>query len=78
MKKKVSGVVVMAAIAIIAGWSLNESKSKVILTDLALENVEALANNEGGGGGWWCCGYWGNCENNGTSYIHGLFRVTPC
>lgn len=46
MRKKIFGVVVMAAIAAAANWSFNQSKNEVVLTDLALANVEALARGE--------------------------------
>lgn len=38
---------IMAAIAIAAGWNFIESKKEIVLTDLALANVEALAQSEG-------------------------------
>lgn len=46
MRKKIFGVVVMAAIAAAASWNFNQSKNEVVLTDLALANVEALARYE--------------------------------
>lgn len=48
MKKYIIGSLAIATIAI-AGWNFNQ-KSEVQLTDLALDNVEALASGEGGGG----------------------------
>ena len=44
MGKKIIGVISFAAIAAAAGWN----KQNVELSDLALENVEALARREGG------------------------------
>lgn len=50
MKKKILGVVTVAAIVVMAGWNFNQSKNEVVLSDLALANVEALANGETGEG----------------------------
>ena len=77
MRKNILGIAVMAVVAVAAAWNINQSENEIKLSDLALDNVEALANNEGGDG-WWCCGYWGNCKSDGGSYIHGFFRATPC
>lgn len=48
MKKKIIGVALVAAMAVAAGWSYNQSKNEVAMSDLALANVEALASGEGG------------------------------
>ena len=45
MKKALYAVAVIATVAI-AGWNYQQNKEKVELSDLALENVEALANTE--------------------------------
>lgn len=50
MKKKIVGVVIMAAIAVTAGWNMSQSENNVKLADLTLSNVEALARGEGSGG----------------------------
>ncbi len=79
MKKKIFGVILIAAMAITAGWSFNQSKNEVELSDLALANVEALAQGESGGNSW-CCGIVGSCGIDwatGTTQW-GQFRVTPC
>ena len=46
MKKKMFGLLTIAAIALTAGWNVMESD--VSLSDLALSNVEALARGEAG------------------------------
>ena len=46
MKKKIFGAVLIAAMALAAGWNFNQSKNEVVLSDLALANVEALASGE--------------------------------
>jgi hypothetical protein len=43
MNKKILSFIVFAAIAVVAGWNVNQNKSEVALTDVAMENVEALA-----------------------------------
>ena len=48
MKKKIIGSVLIAAIAVAAGWNFNQSKNEMRLSELALTNVEALANGESG------------------------------
>ena len=50
MKKKVFSFISFAAIAAVAGWNYNQNMNNVNLSDLALENVEALANGESGNG----------------------------
>ena len=46
MEKKFLGVIAFAAIAAAAGWNYQQNTNKVQLSDLALENVEALALGE--------------------------------
>ena len=46
MKKKVLGIIAFAAIAAVAGWNYTLNMNNVNLSDLALENVEALAQGE--------------------------------
>ena len=49
MKKKIFGAALISAMAVAAGWNFNQSKNETQLSDLALANVEALANGESGG-----------------------------
>ena len=51
MKKKMLGIIAFAAIAAVAGWNYNQNMNNVNLSDLALENVEALAQTEQGANG---------------------------
>ncbi|RHJ94028.1 NVEALA domain-containing protein [Parabacteroides bouchesdurhonensis] len=46
MKKKIFGILIVAAVAIVAGWNVNQNSKKVQLSDLTLSNVEALAWSE--------------------------------
>lgn len=48
MGKKFFGVIAVVAIAAVAGWSYQLNEPEVELSDLALENVEALARGESG------------------------------
>jgi hypothetical protein len=48
MKKKFFSILFVAAIAIGAAWNFSRNQDKAVLSDIALENVEALANGEGG------------------------------
>lgn len=48
MKKKISGVMIIVAVAAATIWNFNQSKNAAELSDLALANVEALAQGESG------------------------------
>ena len=48
MGKKIIGVIAFAAIAAVAGWNYQQNTNEVQLSDLALENAEALARGESG------------------------------
>ncbi|WP_455628554.1 NVEALA domain-containing protein [Parabacteroides chinchillae] len=50
MKKKLLSVVAVAMIAVAAAWNVNENKNEITLSDLTLDNVEALAAREVGDG----------------------------
>lgn len=65
MKRKILSVMVVAAVAALASYNVYMSKNDVKLSNLALNNVEALANsNEGGDSNChretttWQCTYW--------------------
>ena len=44
MKKKIMGLIAIVAIAAVAGYNVYSSQNNVRLSDLALANIEALAN----------------------------------
>lgn len=46
MNKKIFGAVLITAIAFAASWNFHQNKNQTKLSDLALANVEALANGE--------------------------------
>ena len=54
MKRKLLSMVVVAIVAIVAGYNVYISQNETKLSDLALANVEALADNESGGGDKTC------------------------
>lgn len=47
MKKSVLKIVFASAFALVAGYSVYASQQKVEMSDLAMANVEALAQSEG-------------------------------
>ncbi|WP_262497731.1 NVEALA domain-containing protein [Parabacteroides provencensis] len=61
------GIAIMVAIAVTTSWNISQSKNNAKLLDLALENVEALANCEAGYGGtcWLSYLYPNPCCNGG-------------
>ena len=46
MKKKLMGIISIVAVAAVAGYNMYSSRSEIRLSDLALANVEAFAQNE--------------------------------
>ena len=73
MKKKILYAVACVALAAIAGWNYQQSKQNVELSDLALENVEALASGEGSGSCNWAtrevaAGWEAICISGGPGY----------
>ena len=48
MGTKILGVIAFVAIAAAAGWNYQQNINEVQLSDLALENAEALARGESG------------------------------
>lgn len=48
MNKKLVGIIAFAAIAVVAGWNYQQNMDEVELSDVALENVAALAAGESG------------------------------
>jgi hypothetical protein len=44
MKKKTTGVVVLAAIVAATSWNLKDERQDLQLSDLTLTNIEAVAN----------------------------------
>lgn len=62
MKKKFFQVAFVAAVVAVAGYGMYENQSKENLSNVMLENVEALATGEITIG---CClAIWGDCQND--------------
>lgn len=47
MKKKIMYAVAFVALAAVAGWNYQQNQKEVAMSDLTLENIEALASGEG-------------------------------
>ena len=65
MKNSILLFVVLTTAAI-AGWNYQQSKQKVELSDLALENIEALASDESGSSRYQTMGY---CTPSDLNYM---------
>lgn len=70
MKKNILGIAILAIVALATGWNISQNNNKIQISDLALDNIDALASCETSVGGscWWnnasyskCCegGYYG-------------------
>ena len=76
MTKKIFGIIIIAVVAIVAGWNYQQGKTDVKLSDLALANVEALAEEEWGGGEY--C-QWDATNKYCTRYASGpVCLLTSC
>ncbi|MDR1896347.1 MAG: NVEALA domain-containing protein [Prevotellaceae bacterium] len=47
MNKKIIGAVIVTAVICVSGWNISRSMNETTLSDMALENVEALAQESG-------------------------------
>lgn len=55
MKNTILKIVFVAALAVVAGVTAYNAQNKEELSDLALENIEALAGGESGTNTSWSC-----------------------
>ncbi|MDR1340075.1 MAG: NVEALA domain-containing protein [Prevotellaceae bacterium] len=55
MKKKILIFVSVAVISAASGWNFSQNRNEVALSDMALENIEALADETIGGGSFCYC-----------------------
>lgn len=46
MKKKILGIAMVAVIAATTSWGLSQDETDLLVSDIVLNNVEALANGE--------------------------------
>lgn len=80
--KKIAAMVV-AVVAVVVSYNIYKSQNINALSNLALANVEALANyGEGGGGTVYCCGG-GECmrvvDGSGSvNVVAGTRLSSPC
>ena len=56
MKKNILKVAVVAAVAFVAGYATYNAQKTEVVSDLVMENVEALATGEVIVGSWYCAG----------------------
>lgn len=76
--KKFVKIGFVAVFAAIAGYGVYVNQKADAMSDLALANVEALAQSEGGGN-IYCCGNYGTCMNIlGGGVIKGIKFFSPC
>ena len=69
MKKKVVSIIGLAAIGAVAAFNANIGSRAESLSDIALANIEALADNEGGDT-LSCCSY--HCWADHYIFIEGV------
>ena len=68
MKRNILKITFIAAVAVAAGYTAySQSQKAETLSDLALENVEALAQGEVIVGPYYCAAY-GYCAIDGSAY----------
>jgi hypothetical protein len=66
MKKKIVSIAFIAAIAVAGAWNFVQSQNEVVLSDLALENVQALAGCEQLLGSCWMSPDYNTCCDGGV------------
>jgi hypothetical protein len=66
--KKISLISLFVAVVAISGWNFSQNRNKVVLSDVALDNVEALAVELGSGICYGTGANWTNvyCYGGGT------------
>ncbi|MDH6534688.1 hypothetical protein D0T51_12290 [Parabacteroides sp. 52] len=72
MKKKILSIIIVVAIALVAGVKIGQEKKEIFLSDVMLNNVEALASGELG---WGMCTYYGYYYECSV-YEWGIFKGT--
>ncbi|MDR1980567.1 MAG: NVEALA domain-containing protein [Tannerellaceae bacterium] len=50
MKKRILSITFVTTIAVTSAWNIYQTNKEIPLSDLALANIEALANETAGGG----------------------------
>lgn len=72
MKKNILKVAVVAAVAFVAGYATYNAQKTEVVSDLVMENVEALATGEVIVGPWYCVGNVTTCLSDGQGTIKGV------
>lgn len=77
---KLSFLIICSIITLISFLFVNNNNEgkQLDLTNLALENIEALANNESGTDNYWCCGNTDTCASGPNYEIKGKLKDKPC
>lgn len=77
---KLSFLIICSTITLISFLYVNNNNEdkELDFTKLALENIEALANNESGTDHYWCCGNTDTCASGPGYEIKGKFKDKPC
>lgn len=73
MKKSILKIVFVSAFALVAGYSVYALQQNAEMSDLALANVEALANGESGSFNCW----WDSVDCR-ICYVGGDWLGCPC
>lgn len=74
MKKNILKVAVVAAVAFVAGYATYNAQKIEVVSDLVMENVEALATGEVIVGPWYCVGEDKICVSDSQGVIEGEKR----
>ena len=77
---KLNFLIICSLITLISFLNVNNNNEdkELYFTQLALENIEALANNESGTDHYWCCGNTSTCVKGPDYEIKGKFKDNPC
>jgi len=83
MKKKIFAILIVAVVAVFAGYNVYQSQKGGMMSDLMLANVEALANNTENGGEVSCtastpCGSGGSVSCSGVSGCASYIGYVKC
>lgn len=71
MKTNFIKVGIVAALALATGYTVYNSQKEATLSEIAMENIEALAGGEVSIGPWYCTGDYGTCHRDEQGVIPG-------
>ena len=78
MKSNFMKVAFAIAIVMLGGTNVYNAHKCETLSDVALANVEALADDESNKMDFWCCGNTGECAVGDNIVIHCKLSLKPC